>query len=190
MFERQDRMRRPGPRQSPSPRDRSRTSDPRGPSPSEPGRGRNASPGTDSVEYETDRVDRRRWPVPWRRAVPLAGDRAAIDAKSVRRGLHRAFQNRGGAGSSSGMREGNVGMNPLQAMLRERQRLEKRRCHRHRMDGGANVVRETGQGQRRRAHAAAHRLGSLDEQYLVAVSCHSMAAARPLGPEPTTMASG
>ena len=56
-------------------------------------------------------------------------------------------------------------MNPLQAVLAERQRPEERRRDRHRMYGGADVVDEAGKGQRGGTRSAADDVGAFNDQH-------------------------
>src|SRR5216683_1368055 len=64
---------------------------------------------------------------------------------------------------------------PLKPVLLQRQRTQKWRAHRHGIDGRTDVVNKTRERDFRGSHSPAW--------------ARHMAAASPLGPEPTTMAS-
>ena len=87
------------------------------------------------------------------------------------------------------MGEGCVGMDQDEAVVGQRQRLQERRGERERVHGRANVVLESGQSQLGGAGASSDRRGGLDDQEHRPARARVMAAARPLGPAPTTMAS-
>ena len=80
------------------------------------------------------------------------------------------------------MREGYVGVNPLQAVFRQRQRLEERRRDRHRVDGGADVVNEPGECQRRGAVPPPTRVGALDHEHALAASGQLDGRGQAVGP--------
>jgi hypothetical protein len=87
------------------------------------------------------------------------------------------------------MRERRGRVDELEAVRGERQRLQERREHHQRVDGGADVVDEARLGELERARGAADRRLGLEDAHRAAGAASVMAAARPFGPEPMTTAS-
>ena len=131
-------------------------------------------------ELGPGRDERRVQPPPVRPAV----------AQPCRRGLDRSLEH--GRGSVvERMRERRRWLNPLEPVRAQRQAAEERRGDGERVDGGADVVREAGQRELRGPKAAAQRRRRPHAaRVLIPAWASTIAAASPLGPDPTTTASG
>ena len=88
---------------------------------------------------------------------------ASIRTECFRGGIDRAFQHRGRSVVQR-VRERRRRVNPLQSVFCQREGFEERRRDRHRVNRGADVVRESRQRERRGPRPAADGIGALDHK--------------------------
>ena len=87
------------------------------------------------------------------------------------------------------MGQGRERLHQLEPMLRKWKHFEKRRRNGERMNRRTDVMHERGQRQSGRAGSSADRRSRFDHQGGIPLARSVIAAANPLGPDPTTTAS-